>query len=73
MRILARNQTGKRQSLVIVRERNGNSIPAVFKSEGAALSWIKSRVERGTILNADEAGSWDGLSSKYEMRRINHE
>jgi len=39
------NQTGKRQSVVIVRERNGNSVPAVFASEGAALAWIKSRVD----------------------------
>ena len=38
------NQTGKRQSVVIVRERNGNSVPAVFRSEGAALKWIKSIV-----------------------------
>jgi transposase-like protein len=72
-RRLARNQNGKRQSLVIIRERAGNSLPAVFKSESAALSWIKSRIERGTILNADEATSWDGLSSKYEMKRINHQ
>ena len=72
-RRLAANQTGKRQSLVIVRERNGRSLPMVFKSESAALSWIKARVEPGTILNADEAGAWDGLASKYEMRRINHQ
>jgi transposase-like protein len=69
----AMNQTGKRQSIVIVRERNGNSIPAVFRSEGAALAWIKSRVDLGTVVNADEAGGWNGLESKYEMRRINHE
>lgn len=69
----AMNQSGKRQSVIIVRERNGNSLPAVFRSEGAALAWIKSRVEFGTVLNADEAASWDGLSSKYEMRRINHQ
>jgi hypothetical protein len=31
-RCLARNQTGKRQSVVIIRERNGNSLPMVFKS-----------------------------------------
>ena len=24
-------------------------------------------------MNADEAGSWDALSTKYEMRRINHQ
>ena len=72
-RRLARNQNGKRQSLVIIRERNGNTLPMVFKSESAALGWIKSRLLPGTVLNADEAASWDALSSKYEMRRINHE
>jgi transposase-like protein len=69
----AMNQTGKRQSVVIVRERNGNSIPAVFKSEGAALAWIKSRIEIGTVVNADEASGWNDLASKFEMRRINHQ
>ena len=55
-----------------MRERNGNFLPAVFKSESAALSWIKSRIQPGTIVNADEASGWDGLSSKFEMKRINH-
>lgn len=72
-RRLARNQTGKRQSVVIVRERNGNSLPMVFRSEASALSWIKSRVLPGTIVNADEAHGWNGLASKYEMKRINHQ
>src|ERR1700729_2586262 len=67
------NQSGKRKCVVIVRERNGNSVPAVFRTEGAALSWIKSRVQVGTTVNADEAGSWNDLHSKYEMRRINHQ
>lgn len=67
------NQSGKRQSVIIVRERNGNSLPAVFKSEGAALNWIKSRVNKGTLVNADEASGWNDLNSKYEMKRINHQ
>lgn len=67
------NQSAKRQSVVIVRERNGNSLPAVFKSEGAALAWIKSRVLPGTVMNADEAGGWNDLQSRYEMKRINHQ
>lgn len=67
------NQNGKRQCVVIVRERDGKSIPAVFRSEGSALSWIKSRVEKDTILNADEAPSWNDLHGRFEMRRINHE
>jgi ISXO2-like transposase domain len=68
----AMNQSGKRQFVIIVRERNGNSVPAVFKSEGAALAWIKSRVRPGTVVNADEASGWNDLESKYEMKRINH-
>ncbi len=47
-RRLYKNQSHKRQVVVIVRERNGNSLPAVFKTEGAALEWIKARVAKGT-------------------------
>src|SRR5437667_8522390 len=36
-RRLARNQNGKRKVVVIVRERGGNSVPAVFKSEAQAI------------------------------------
>lgn len=72
-RRLFRNQTGKRQCVVIVRERNGHSLPAVFRTEGAALNWIKSKVEKDTILNADEAPAWNDLHSRFEMKRINHQ
>ncbi len=71
-RRLLEHKSGKRKSVVIVRERNGNSVPAVFASEGAALAWIKSRVETGTLVNADDAQGWNDLASKFEMKRINH-
>jgi hypothetical protein len=58
---------------VIVRERGGNSVPAVFRSEGRALDFIKSRIAKGSVVNADEAKSWDGLHARFEMKRINHE
>jgi transposase-like protein len=69
----AENMSGKRQSVIIVRERDGRSLPAVFRSEKAALAWIKARVELGTVVNADEASGWNDLASKYEMKRINHQ
>jgi transposase-like protein len=72
-RRFTRNQSGKRKCVVIIRERNGNSLPAVFRTEGAALSFIKSRIAKGTIVNADEAASWDALHAHYEMKRINHQ
>jgi transposase-like protein len=72
-RRLAENQTGKRQCVVVVRERNGNTVPGVFRNEAQALSFIRSRVAKGTVVNADEAGSWNDLHARYEMHRINHQ
>jgi hypothetical protein len=72
-RRLGFNQSGKRKVVVIVRERGGNSVPAVFKTEAQAISFITRRVAKGTTINADEAAAWDALHSRFEMRRINHQ
>ena len=72
-RRLARNQNGKRKVVVIIRERGGNSVPAVFNTESAAASFIKARIAKGTTVHADEAASWDGLHERFEMKRINHQ
>jgi len=71
-RRLAKNQNGKRQVVVVVREREGRTIPAVFKSESAALGFISSRVAKGTELVADEANSWNDLETRFAMQRIDH-
>ncbi len=71
-RRLAKNQNGKRRVVVVVRERDGRTLPAVFKSESAALTWITGRVAKGTRLIADEAASWNDLHSRYEVHRIDH-
>jgi hypothetical protein len=47
-------------------------VRAVFNTEGAAASFIRARVAKGTTVHADEAGSWDGLHERFEMKRINH-
>ena len=72
-RRLAANQSGKRKAVIIVRERGGNSVPAVFKSEKAALNFIRSRIAPGTLVNADESPNWNELHARFEMKRINHE
>ena len=72
-RRLYENQTGKRRAVVIIRERNGKSLPAVFESEGQALSWIKARVAKETVVHADEAPAWNDLHARFEMKRINHQ
>jgi ISXO2-like transposase domain len=71
-RRLAKNQNGKRRVVVVVRQRDGRTLPAVFRTEAAATAWIASRVRKGTSVMADEAGSWNDLHAKYEVSRIDH-
>jgi hypothetical protein len=59
-RRLAKNQNGKRQVVVVMRERDGRTLPAVFRSESAALRFIASRALPGTSLMADEAEEFLG-------------
>ena len=72
-RRLARNQNGKRQCVVVTRERDGAVLPAAFPSEGAALSYIRQHVAAGTEIMADEANSWNDLHARYVVKRINHQ
>ncbi len=71
-RRLAKNQNGKRQVVVVMRERDGRTLPAVFKSESAALGFIAYRAATGTKLMADEAASWNDLHGRFEVSRIDH-
>jgi hypothetical protein len=57
----------------VIRERDGGTLPAVFRTEGQALNWVRSRIAKGTIVNADESPNWNELHSRFEMKRINHE
>lgn len=72
-RRLWQNKSGKRKCVVIVRERDGKSLPAVFRTEAQALNFIRARVAKGTVINADESNAWNDLHARYEMKRINHE
>ncbi len=49
------------------------SLPAVFHTEGASAVFINARIAKGTVVNADEAASWDDLHAHFEMKRINHQ
>lgn len=71
-RRLAKNQNGKRQVVVVVRERDGRTVPAVFKSEAASLNFIVGRVVAGTQIMADEAASWNDLHGRFGVSRIDH-
>ena len=72
-RRLAKNQNGKRQCVVVIRERDGHVMPAAFASEGAAIRYVASNVAAGTEVMADEAPSWNDLHARYVVKRINHQ
>jgi len=67
------NQSGKRQCVVVVRQRDGLTLPGAFPSEAAALSFIRARVAAETEVHADEASGWDALHAHYAVKRINHQ
>lgn len=71
-RRLAEEQTGKRQVVVIIRERNGRALPFVTKKESDGIPLIRKHVASGTIIYADESRQWDALHAAYDTRRINH-
>ena len=66
------NQTGKRRAVVAMRERNGRTLPFVFRREDEAIGVIQQRVQPGTTMYADESAAWDALHARYLTKRINH-
>jgi hypothetical protein len=66
------HQTGKRQVVVVIRERNGRTFPFVATSESAGAKVVATKVAPETIIHADEASSWDSLYAAFPIKRINH-
>jgi hypothetical protein len=77
-RRLAENRSGRRQVVVVIRERAlsgtslGGTLPAVFESEDAAAGFIRARVDRASTVHADESSAWNALHARFDTRRINH-
>lgn len=70
-RLLA-NKTGKRQSVIVARERDGKTVTFAAKSEAAAVAELHSRIAPGSTVYADEASHWDAFHASYDTKRINH-
>lgn len=65
------NQSGKRKCMTVMRERGGRTRAFVCSElEGAKLA--PQIIQPGSILYADEAKSYDGLESLFDIRRIDH-
>ncbi len=71
-RRLKANTSGKRQCVVIMRERGGKSLPFVVANEGDAVPFVRDRVGTLATIYADEGSGWDALHAGWDMRRVNH-
>ena len=71
-RRLSKNRAGKRQSLIIMREREGASVAIVATSEAASVPAIRATVANGAPAFADEASGWGALHASHDTRRVNH-
>lgn len=71
-RRLFANQTGKRQCVVVMRQRGGRTLPFVVANEGDACPIVRDRVGTLTTIHADEGSGWDALHAGWDTRRINH-
>jgi len=66
------NQTGKRQVVIVARERNGKTLTFVTKSEDEGVRGLHDRIALGSTIFADEASHWDAFHARYVTKRINH-
>ena len=66
-RRLARNQNGKHKVVVVIRERGGNSVPAVFNTESQAAPSVAALPR--PRFHADEAASWGNLHERFEIKK----
>ncbi|WP_305098635.1 IS1595 family transposase [Croceibacterium aestuarii] len=72
-RRLRENQSGKRQVVVVGRERNGESITVVAHNEAKGGQVIAARIHHMSTVHADEASHWDALHARFDTHRINHQ
>jgi transposase-like protein len=72
-RRMKRNQSGKRQVVLVVRETNGRTITAVGKSEAEGVALVRANVAPGSTVHADQASHWDKLAAHFAIKRINHD
>lgn len=66
------HQTGKRQVVVVARERQGETITHIAKTEADGVPFVLGAVAPGSVIHADEASHWDVLEARFLTRRINH-
>ncbi len=71
-RRLVANRSGKRQCVVIMRQRGGKSFPFIVANEGDAVPFVRDHVANLATIHADEGAGWDALHAGWDTKRVNH-
>jgi transposase-like protein len=72
-RRLAINQNGKRQVVIVARERHGKTLTFVAKTEDQGVPGLHDRIALGSTVYSDEAGHWNALAGRYLTKQVNHQ
>ena len=67
------NQSGKRQVVIVMRERKGRTLTYITKTEAQGVPLAASSIKAGSTIHADEASHWDKLAAHFPIKRINHQ
>lgn len=66
------NKNGKRKSVVVMRERGGRVVTAVFPTEHGSADFIMDNVRPGSVVYTDEAPGWDKVRDFFQAYSVNH-
>lgn len=66
-----KNQSGKRKAVIVIRERGGNTLPAVFPTEGASLAsrWLLSRPLISVATSSDTSRA-DNPAARHTLGHV---
>jgi transposase-like protein len=67
------NQSGKRQSVIVMREREGRTVAHVTNREADGVAVARASIASDATVHADEASHWDQLAANFPIKRINHQ
>lgn len=71
-RRLKQHQTGTRRVVIVMREREGRTLPFVGFAEGEGVALANENVSRLSTMSANEASQWDALHMGWNVDRVNH-